>query len=810
MKTFFILVLLICSSGLFAQKIDLPKSLATYYHQGKDFSWHHEVASYFKELEKLYPEQVRIESYGQTYEGRPLFLVYLGSKNNIKQIDDIKRAHKNRTDETAGIVWLSYNVHGNESCGTEAAMETAYLLLTEKSNYLEHTLVIMDPCLNPDGRDRYVNFYKQYHGKNTILDRRSAEHDETWPGGRPNHYFFDLNRDWAWLTQIESASRLPKYNAWLPHVHVDFHEQSMNEPYYFPPAAEPYHQVITPWQRTFQKTIGDNHASYFDKQGWLFFSKEIFDLLYPSYGDTYPTYNGAIGMTYEQGGSGRAGLSVITNNMDTLTLADRIAHHVTTGLSTVEMVEKHHLKLIQEFQNYFSKAPDIKYQSYVLDGASPLIQSLLVLLDKHQISYKIFDGKTSMDLNGFDFFTKKNTKYTLKENDVVVRAIGEKARLTSVLFEPSTYLSDSLTYDITAWSLPYVYGISTIASEKPIEISSGTKEPRQAIQNTKPYGYAIEWNGMNGARFLSEMLQNNIKVETSEIDFQQNGKDYKKGTLLILRNENNTKPIDKIMETASREYQLSVSELSSGKVDKGGDFGSSVVKYINAPKVGLISGEASSLSVGEIWHFLDVQLNYPVHFIRKNELNQEDLDGLDVLFIPEGISLPSKSSLNEWIEKGGTCIVMGNGASEFQEEYYGITVKDEEQAKEQTGKGLGNYGQMERQSIKESIIGAVYKCELDLSHPLNFGYTNPYFTLKLAPDVYSFEGNIVQKIVDKEAWISGFAGSEVKQKQMGATTVGTKNIGDGCIVFFFDNPLFRSFWENGKLQVANAIFLLNK
>ena len=180
----------------------------------------------------------------------------------------------------------------------------------------------MDPCLIPDGRDRYVNWFTSVAGKNFNPQRVAREHREPWPGGRSNHYNFDLNRDWAWQTQVESQHRIKIYNQWMPQVHVDYHELGINEPYYFAPAAEPFHEVITPWQREFQTTIGKNHAKYFDANGWLYFTKERFDLLYPSYGDTYPTYNGSIGMTYEQGGIG-AGLGIINEDDDTLTLVDR-------------------------------------------------------------------------------------------------------------------------------------------------------------------------------------------------------------------------------------------------------------------------------------------------------------------------------------------------------------------------------------------------------------------------------------------------------------------------------------------------------
>lgn len=808
MNKFFFTTLLFLNFQVFGQLTQIPSPLSKYYHSGDDFSWHHEVLNYFSELEKLFPGQVKIEKYGQTYEGRPLVLVYIGTKETISNLSHIQKQHISReSTEKLGIAWLSYNVHGNESCGTEAAMETAYLLLTKNSGLLANTLVIMDPCLNPDGRDRYVNYYKQYHGKHTILNSNSAEHQEEWPGGRLNHYFFDLNRDWAWLTQIESASRIPKYNAWLPHVHVDFHEQGMDEPYYFPPAAEPYHEVITNFQREFQKTIGNNHATYFDKKGWLYFSKEIFDLLYPSYGDTYPTYNGAIGMTYEQGGSGRAGLQVQTMLGDTLTLKERIEHHVTTGISTVEMVSKHNARLLKEFQSYFNKPQSFKYKSYVLDGASPNKEAMLALLSKHGISYIVAEGKINQTVSGYDFFTQKNINYTIKESDVIVNVDPLKGTFLNVLFEPSTKLSDSLTYDITAWSLPYAYGISTVGVDKNISVETVTYESLEEQSSPNCYAYAIPWEKLKTATFLGNLLKQGFKMSYAEKEFSYKGNDFEKGTLLAIRSLNAGINFDQTLVNAANANRIEITALPTGLMDKGIDLGSYYIKPIVNPSVGVVYNDnTSALSVGEVWHFVDQQLDYPVQLVK--ELNFSNLDGLDVLFVPEGMDVSEHEILKNWIQNGGTCIVIGSAASSFMQEEYGMKINNEESTP--SNSSFGNYGNLERSALSESIIGAIYKCDVDQSHPLAFGYDKTYFTLRLASEIYPFQGTIVQKIQDKNGWVAGFAGSNVKTKLNGAATVGIQQMGNGSIVYFFDNPLFRGFWENGKLQVANAIFFISK
>ena len=353
LSNLFLLFTLVLQSQIQSPKEYLGYSLGT------KFSRHHQVVDYFKHLETG-SEARQLQSYGKTNEGRLLQLVFISSPENLKNLESIRKTHlqnsgieKGPVNNEKAIVWLSYNVHGNESSSTEAAMKTAHALLTKYSDWLKDTIVIIDPCINPDGRDRYVNFYNQT--KSTPYDSNglTLEHRESWHNGRSNHYMFDLNRDWAWLTQLESEQRVKKYNLWLPHIHVDFHEQGINNPYYFAPAAEPLHEVITNFQIDFQDAIGKNHASYFDKEGWFYFTKQNFDLLYPSYGDSYPMFLGSIGMTYEQAGGGVAGLGIDNNENIELTLIDRIEHHYTTGISTVEMAVKNKKILNENYQAYF-------------------------------------------------------------------------------------------------------------------------------------------------------------------------------------------------------------------------------------------------------------------------------------------------------------------------------------------------------------------------------------------------------------------------------------------------------------------------
>ena len=778
------------------------------YSIGERFTRQEKVVDYFYALEKSFSGNIMVKKYGETYEKRDLLIAYIGTAENLQKLEQIKTAHKNHdANEKIAIVWLSYNVHGNESAGTEAAMETAYRLLTDKKDLLKNTIVIIDPCLNPDGRDRYVNFYYQYGNQPADEHEYSAEHNEPWPSGRPNHYLFDLNRDWAWMTQIETQQRIIHYNDWLPHVHVDFHEQGINEPYYFPPAAEPYHQVITNWQRDFQKEIGKNHASYFDKNGWLYFSKEIFDLLYPSYGDTYPMYSGSVGMTYEQGGSGRGGLSVITQVGDTLKLSDRVLHHLTTGLSTVEMCALKSEKLIKEFQS-FHKNKNYRFKTYVLSAEKELLEPMITLLTKNNIIVESAPENTNV--KAYNYQSGKTENYSTKKGDVLVSVNQEKGTLATVLLEPITKLSDSLTYDITAWTLPYAFDVNAYASETKVSgIPYNSDSQLNNNANKNCYAYLCKWNSMKSVQYLAALQKKGIKVYFSEKQFKSEGVIFEPGTLILMRGENNRSDFDEIVNELANELKTTLYSVKSGFSEEGIDFGSYSVKNIPNTKIGLLLGEnTSSLSVGETWYYFEQELKTSVHLLFESQL-ESSLKELNTLIIPEGeCDLAGNELLKKWISDGGKLIVLGNAAASFSnqsDDYYGLKRIEHQD----TTIAKVRFGHLERQQISGAITGAIFNCDIDNSHPLAFGIKN-YHTLRLNADVYQLSSNSSFKLEKNAMSVNGFVGSQIKSKQSEALTAGVYQIGTGQVIFLVDNPLFRGFWERGKFIFSNAVFMVGR
>lgn len=807
------------------------------YRIGTRFTPHHRIVDYFKAVAAASPATMKLQQYGTTNEGRPLLVAFLSSPQNTTNLEGIRTRNLELSNGTARsnqatalpIVWLSYNVHGNEASSSEAAMLTLYAL-TDPSNvqtktWLQNTVVVMDPCLNPDGRDRYVNWFNSVVGKTPNAAPESREHREPWPGGRSNYYNYDLNRDWAWQTQKETMHRVALYNQWLPQIHVDFHEQGYNEPYYFAPAAEPFHEVITPWQRDFQATIGRNHARYFDEKGWLYFTKERFDLLYPSYGDTYPIYNGSIGMTYEQGGGPAGGLAVATANGDTLTLADRALHHHTTGLSTIEVASKNATRLISEYEKYFREANNGvgEYKAYVVKmGANDTsrLYALTDLLSKNGIRY--YSGRGN-GLRGLNYNSLKEETFSLASADLVIPTTQPKGALVKVLFEQNTKLSDSATYDITAWSLPYAYGLHAYATKGAV----AGLEPYSINRNLTPqigeapYAYVIPWTGINAAKLTGQLLQKDIKLRFITQPFSAGGQTFGRGSVLVIRAGNPQADFWSTVRNAAAENGVRLIPVQSGFVDKGSDFGSSSVLPMKARKVALFTGEGiSSLAAGEVWYYFEQVLNYPVSLINVNDAGRLNWNDYDVVIMPDGGyrflgDKTSADALRSWISSGGNLIAMESAVGALSRLDWAVKAKKSEDSNSKSKdqyENLRRYDERERDALRDYTPGSIYRVELDNSHPLAFGYPAYYYSLKLDNNQYEFlkaDGWNVG-VVKRGGPVSGFVGTNLSQRLQNHLVFGVQEVGRGTVTYLADDVLFRSFWENGKLLFANAVMLVGQ
>ena len=613
------------------------------------------------------------------------------------------------------------------------------------------------------------------------------------------------------------------YQQWLPQVHVDFHEQYYDSPYYFAPAAEPYHEVITKWQRDFQQTIGKNHAKTFDQNGWLYFTKQYFDLFYPSYGDTYPIYNGSIGMTYEQAGHGMGGLGIKLSDGDTLTLKDRVEHHFATSMSTIETTSKNASKLVTEFQKYFTDATANgigDYKSYVIKyqpADVSRIRSLLELLDKNHVRY---GSGGSGSVKGYNYDNGKEESFSLSANDIIIPGIQPKSALVKVLFEPKSVLADSFTYDITAWALPYAYGLKAYASTQKINGSDSVKLP--SIQNmvAEPYAYVIPWDGMPAVKLVTQLLKKGIRLRLSDEPFTAGGQTFGRGSILVMKTGNQyVSQLWSSVRELANQAGVKLATVQSGMVDTGYDFGSNKIRSLKAKKVALVTGEGvGANAAGEVWHFFDQVLDYPLTLVNNQDAGSMKWSDFDVIILPNGNfkflnDKTQADAFRTWVSNGGSVIALEGAVAQLARQDWSIKAKkDEPVDTSNVYEVLKKFENREREFLPSVTPGSIFRVELDNTHPLAYGYPKYYYTLKGDESIYEFikSGGWNVGIIRKEKQVAGYVGSRLQTKLKDGLLFGVQDMGKGNITYLVDNVLFRSFWENGKLMFSNALFMVGQ
>jgi len=799
------------------------------YALGEQFTYHHRVLAYTEEIARLSP-RVQSIPYGETYEGRPLQAYAISSPENLAELETIRQNQLRTVGFLEGapkgrrcpIVWLSYNIHGNEAASTEAAMEVLHWLASQDTaRWLDEVVVLLDPCLNPDGRERYVNWYRQVAHQQPQLDPNSLEHNEPWPGGRYNHYLFDLNRDWCWQTQRESQQRVQLYHQWMPHVHVDFHEMEPEAPYFFGPPAHPFHEVVTPWQKTFQERTAENHARYFDREGWLYFTAETFDLLYPSYGDTWPTFQGAVGFTYEQGGSGRAGRSLDLGTGDTLALAERIRHHVVTSLSTIETAYRYRDELQEQFEAYYRQARHQgagAHACYLIKGSEVpgRRQAFETLLRCNQIEYGYLPKGKDQYIDGWGYRDQQNRRIKAEAGDLIVPAAQPQAHLVQVLMEPEAYLEDSLTYDLTAWALPYAFDLEAYACERNLPFQA--EPPAGALPaaiRARPYAYLCAWQDVQAAKLMVAAWQAGLRVRQIQSPIRLEGQPFAAGTLVFSRRDNHLPTFDSTLLQLARTHRQSLSPVYTGRSESGPDLGSDEVIPLLAPRIGLVGGPGvSATSYGELWHFFEESLGFPLHTLHTRYLHRVDLDVYDVLLLPSGRYGEESEALLAYVRRGGRVVALEKALNTFAIGHQDPGTQlaqafmDASAPNIQPAPSGRSYGTNTRYEISYSVPGAIYAFDCDTYHPLAYGQNERGYILKRNRQAYPLlpQGWNVGTFPSGTP-VSGFAGARVQETLARTLAFGTESLGRGELVYFADSPIIRGFWHSGKLLLSNAVFL---
>lgn len=804
------------------------------YSMGSKHTRHHKILEYFEHLALKAKDNVKIEPYGFTNEGRKLEIVVISSKENIKNLAQIKKNNLIKVGFEQGkvegntpvIVWLSHSIHGNESSGTESSMFTAYEIintyLARDPDFLNNIVIIIDPCLNPDGREYFISHVERFQHKTPNPNRETKEHHENWPSGRYNHYIYDLNRDWAWQSQVESQKKAEIYHQWMPHIHADLHEQELNHPYYFAPAAEPLHERVSLWQRQFQNEIGQNHAKYFDQKNWLYFTKERFDLFYPSYGDTWPTFNGSIGMTYEQANTrGRQG---IIENGDTLKFSDAVLHHFTTAISTIEIAKQNQQKIVTEFEKYFKESrenPKSVYKSFVIKNGVKN-QKLIALLKKNKIQFGY--SKANSSNQGYSYKSQKEEKFNITSNDLIINVYQPKSVLTEIFFDPNPKLVDSLTYDITAWALPFAFNLNAFACKSKISYSDTLSPisltPTRIDYNKNIVAFAVNYH-QNIHKFSLQLLSKNILIKVSTEPFESENISFSRGSILIYNEKQNfTKQNIEAIQTLAQAMNIELVPIYSFWVSKGKDLGWETYKNLSLPRVALLVGEKTiPTAVGDVWHYLEKELAIQPDLIDINYFWWQNIDQYSTIVLASGnydFNEESIQKIRNFVERGGKLILMENALQSFKDKpgfslksFQNEEEKKKAESKQETEKvknAIRCYGAEERNAISSDISGAIVKAKVDTTHSLGFGSSGIYFSLKQSPNGYPLmtEGWNVA-FTESNPVVAGFVGSKIKSDLSNKLLFGVQNIGKGKVYYFVDNPLFRSFWEGGKSIFGNSI-----
>jgi len=811
------------------------------YKLGDRFTPYSRILDYFNELAKRSP-LITVQQFGETYEHRPLVLAVITSAKNRAQLDTYRQNVVALSDpssnsparateiahSTPAIAWLAYGVHGNESSSAEAAMLTASTLLRDPdaAKILDNVIVLIDPLLNPDGRERYVQWYIRTRGVNADSNPDSFEHAEPWPGGRFNHYLIDMNRDWSWTSQQETRARVAEYRRWNPQVFVDFHEMSSNSTYFFPPDAKPLNANLPKDVEKWLEVFGRANAAAFTAKGWPFFVGETFDLFYPGYGDSWPALHGAIGMTYEMAGGPRGGSTFLRDDGSVLTLADRIQRHFTTSMSTLRTTAAHAEELLLYTYNGTRLQASSGQNTFLIPPTSPNFQPLIETLQRQAIQISMLTSPVTLKANRIDNDASESQTFPagtavistrqplggliqtlLERTPTFTKGFVEAQRQKTEADEPNDF------YDLTSWSLPLAMDVDgfVVTSAVNAEVRPYEKPAAPAFRSAA-YGYLIDGNDPNVYRAAGQMLAGGVRFNVSEDPVTVGDRAFSRGTIIVLKGGN--KPdVDATLTRIARDLNLSVFPLDSGWTG-GTAFGSERIHFIRDPKIALVGGAGvGATSYGMLWHTLDIDTPVPHSNLSVDSLRNTDLSHYNVLVLPDGGGYSDRlgktgiSKLQSWVRNGGTIVAI-KGASGF------LRDKDVEISKlkpwEPPKKKDDDKTTAEERYNDYRIPGATFRTTMNDRSFLTFGVTRPPYVLiegareeALLPVAHRVD-NIVT-ITKDNPLVSGVAWPESIDRMKGSVYMVSEPYGRGQVITFADEPHFRLFWRGTLPLFMNAV-----
>ena len=809
----------------------VPKPKDIIYHEvGEWHVTHDRLVNYMQALAKASPGRVKLETMGFTYEGRPQVLLIITSPSNHRRLEEIRLQHLQLSDPSRSggldldkmplVTWIGHSIHGNEQSGTNASLVSAYYLAaaqgTQIDQLLENTVILFDPSFNPDGMQRFSTWVNQHKSKNLVPDNNSREFREVWPGGRFNHYWFDLNRDWLPAVHVESQNRLNWYHKWKPNILTDHHEQGSNATFFFQPGVPSRVNPLTPEKnQELTARLAAYHAQYLDRIGSLYFTKENYDDFYYGKGSTYPDIQGAIGILFEQASS-RGHLQETSNGL--LSFPFTIRNQFVTTLSTLYgglALRKEFLGYQRDFfRESVNEASRSAVKAYVFGAGEK---------DRTRTKY-FFQMLSRHGIRGG--FLKNNLQAegkTFRANvDMVVPMNQPQAKLLRTIFEKNFQFRDSLFYDITSWTMPLAFGLdyaplSSFREEMMDDPFVRLEAPAQVNGGKSNYGYLIRWTDYHAPAALYELLSKGLIIKNAQVPFSilmKGAETSFEGGTLFVPVQIQTVDADEVYRLVAEvtsKYGLRTDAVTGGASQSGIDLGSSRFSVITRPAIAMFTGTGvNALDAGEIWHLLDQRMNIPSSHLELSVFNGIDAGKYNTLIMPGGNygSSLNKDKLKAWVENGGTLIVTEEAINWLAQA--GISnVKFKRAKNPADSTDRLSYSQRVQVTGSQQVNGVILGADLDLTHPLAFGYSSNKISLFKANRVFlekSRNPYATPLMYGRDPLQSGWVSRENAEAIKNSAAVVVQALGQGRIIHISDNPNFRAFWLGGTRLFMNAIF----
>jgi hypothetical protein len=824
MKKLLVLFLFI-SISISAQKIDLSYYLpnnTTYnknvptpkeiigHEVGEWHITHDKLVEYMKAL-AVSSDRISLENRGTTYEGRPLLLLTITSPENHKNIENIRQKHINATDDATIdisknpiVVYQGFSIHGNEPSGSNAALAVAYYLAAAENidELLNNTVILFDPSFNPDGLQRFAYWANTNKNKNINPDPNDREYAEVWPGGRTNHYQFDMNRDWLPVQLPESKARIASFHKWLPNILTDHHEMGSNSSFFFQPGIPSRTNPLTPqMNQDLTKEIATYHAKALDKIGSLYYSEESYDDFYYGKGSTFPDINGSIGILFEQASS--RGHAQETEN-GILTFPFTIRNQFTAALSTLEAAKNMRVKILQYQQDFYQESRNSGEKKAIVFGdEKDAAKSFLLaeVLKRHQI--KIHEVAADFTENGKNF--KKGYSYVVPMNQ-------KNQRLVKAMFDVRTQFKDSLFYDVSAWTFNHAFGVDyaeNIPLSKAGNEITDLKMKTGTVSFKSDYGYLMPWNEYYTPKALNAILQKELRAKVAMKNFKNGGSSYDYGTIFIpVQNQKlNADELHQFLEEVAIKSNVKITGVTTGLND-GIDLGSGNFKAIIKPKVAMLVGDGiAGNDSGEIWHLFDQRFDMALTRLDMSYFRKIDISKYTHIVIPSSnIDSAAIEKLKIWVQNGGVLVGYKNTAKWLASNK--MISLDFESSKIDTIKNV-SFENRSLQSGAQFIGGAIFEATVDRSHPINFGYKNDKIalfrnsTMFIKPDKKSYNNPIQYT---SNPLLSGYISKENSKLIKNTVPFKAQRLGRGKVIVFTDNTNFRAFWFGTNKLLMNTIF----